>query len=160
MALGTNPKFSQVKAFFSGPNNLSAYVRGGSYVPNIAANAAISTTVAGLKLSQFSGADNPPPYTPITSVTFTGNATFGWNQTSTITASSNGSSASKTFSWTKVTGQANLTIASGANTPTVTIDDTSTNGSFSSHIATFRCTVSDGTSSAYGDFQIESIGNL
>lgn len=160
MALGTNPKFSQVKAFFNGPNDLSAYVRGGPYVPNIPANAAISTTAAGLKLSQFSGADNPPPYTPITSVTFTGNATFGWNQTSTITASSNGSSASKTYSWTKVGGHANVIIASGGTTPTVTIDDTSTNGNFSSHSGTFRCTVSDGTSSAYADFMIESVGIL
>lgn len=66
MALGNNPSFTQVRAFFSGPANLAAYVRGGAYVPNIAANAAISTTVAGLKLSQFSGADKvvlpPVPY--------------------------------------------------------------------------------------------------
>lgn len=66
MALGNNPAFSQVRAFFAGPANLAAYVRGGAYVPNIGANAAISTTVAGLRLSQFSGADKvtlpPAPY--------------------------------------------------------------------------------------------------
>lgn len=57
MPLGTNPRFSEVRTFFGGPANLAAYVRGGSYVPNIPANSAISTTVSGLRLSQFSGAD-------------------------------------------------------------------------------------------------------
>lgn len=159
MALGTNPNFSQVKAFFNGPNNLSAYVRGGPYVPNIPANAAISTTAAGLKLSQFSGADNSLPYTPITSVTISGNnGSFAWNGSGTLTASSNGSSTSKTFNWTKVSGAAGLYISSGGNTATVTIRDTASNGNFSSHFATFRCTVSDGTSSAYADGNIESMG--
>lgn len=45
--------FTDVKAEFSGSNNLSDYVRGGAYVPDIAQNAAVSTTVAGLALSQF-----------------------------------------------------------------------------------------------------------
>lgn len=57
MPLGNRPSFSQVKAFFAGSNNLKDYYRGGPYVPNIAANNAISTTAAGLRLSQFSGAD-------------------------------------------------------------------------------------------------------
>jgi len=62
MPLGTNPSFKQVRDFFGGTANLSAYVRGGSIVPNIPANSAISTTVAGLKLSQFSGADKTTPF--------------------------------------------------------------------------------------------------
>lgn len=57
MALGTNPPFSTVRSFFGGPANLGAYTRGGGVVPNIPANNAISTTAAGLRLSQFSGAD-------------------------------------------------------------------------------------------------------
>ena len=74
MPLGTNPSFSQVRAFFSGPANLSAYVRGGAYVPNIPANAAISTTAAGLALSQFSGADKQVAFSVnVTPAHFTGN---------------------------------------------------------------------------------------
>lgn len=63
MALGTNPTLTQIRAFFapSGPTNLGAYVRGGAYVPNIAANAAISTTATNLRISQFSGADKSVP---------------------------------------------------------------------------------------------------
>lgn len=57
MPLGNSPSFSQVKAFFNGPDSLSQYVRGGLYVPDIPANSAISATIAGLRLSQFSGAD-------------------------------------------------------------------------------------------------------
>jgi len=66
MPLGSNPAFSQVKAFFAGSDNFSHYYRGGPYVPNIPANNAISTTAAGLALTQFSGADKvtlpPTPY--------------------------------------------------------------------------------------------------
>ncbi len=57
MALGTNPSFAQVRTFFGGSASFKDYYRGGPYVPNIPANAAISTTVAGLRLTQFSGAD-------------------------------------------------------------------------------------------------------
>lgn len=63
MALGTNPNFSQIRAFFGGSANFKDYYRGGPYVPNIPANNAISTTSAGLRMSQFTGADknNAPP---------------------------------------------------------------------------------------------------
>lgn len=49
---------TKIKTEFSGPNNLAAYVRGGTYVPNITANNAISTTVNGLGMSQFLNATN------------------------------------------------------------------------------------------------------
>lgn len=42
--------------------NFSSYVRGGSYVPNTPANAAISTTVSGLAMSQFLGASSFTPF--------------------------------------------------------------------------------------------------
>lgn len=47
---------TKVKSEFNGPNNLAVYVRGGAYVPNSETNSAISTTTAGLALSQFLGA--------------------------------------------------------------------------------------------------------
>lgn len=63
MAVTSPVSLSKVIAEFLGPNNLSAYVRGGSYVPNISANAAISTSTSGLALSQFL---NAVKYDPIT----------------------------------------------------------------------------------------------
>ncbi len=42
---------------FGGGNSLSEYVRNGARVPDNAANAAISTTVSGLSLASFLGAD-------------------------------------------------------------------------------------------------------
>jgi len=57
MPLGTLPPFSAVKAFFTGSDVFSDYRRGGPFVPNIPANAAISTTAEGLALTQFTGAD-------------------------------------------------------------------------------------------------------
>ncbi len=65
MPLGTNPRFSQIRAFFGGSANFKDYYRGGPYVPNIAANNAIPTSPAGMKMSQFSGADKvTAPPTP------------------------------------------------------------------------------------------------
>lgn len=58
MAITTPVSLSKIKAEFSGPNNFSAYVRGGSYVPNTSTNSAISTTRSGLRMSQFAGASN------------------------------------------------------------------------------------------------------
>lgn len=50
----TSPaSLTKIKNEFGGPNNLGAYVRGGSYVPNITPLNAISTTTAGLAISQF-----------------------------------------------------------------------------------------------------------
>lgn len=53
MAVTAPVSLSKIKTEFSGPNTFSSYTRGGTYVPNIAANSAISTTVAGLAMSQF-----------------------------------------------------------------------------------------------------------
>jgi len=58
MAVSNPATMSSIKSEFGGPNNLSAYVRGGTYVPMNAANQ-ISTTVSGLAVSQFSGVIKP-----------------------------------------------------------------------------------------------------
>ena len=50
----TSPaSLSKIVSEFGGPGNLAAYVRGGSYVPNISALNAISATTSGLAISQF-----------------------------------------------------------------------------------------------------------
>lgn len=48
---------SKIRAKFGGTGPLSSYRRGGGLVPDIPVNAAISTTAAGLRISQFEGAD-------------------------------------------------------------------------------------------------------
>ncbi len=58
MAVSTPVTLKKIKAEFSGPNNFSAYVRGGSYVPDNATNSKISTTRSGLRMSTFAGAAN------------------------------------------------------------------------------------------------------
>lgn len=57
MPISQSPSLQEIVSFFGGPANLAAYVRGGPYVPNIPANSSISTTVAGLSMAQFRGAD-------------------------------------------------------------------------------------------------------
>lgn len=57
MPLPANPNFVQVRDFFGGSNSLRDYYRGGPYVPNNSANQAISATIDGLRLTQFSYAD-------------------------------------------------------------------------------------------------------
>lgn len=54
--VSTPASMSSVVATFGGPGNLTAYYRGGSYVPNVTQNAAISTVSGSLALSQFAGA--------------------------------------------------------------------------------------------------------
>ncbi len=89
MALGTNPSFSQVRAFFGGSANLKDYYRGGPYVPNIPANNAISTTAAGLRLTQFTGADKQSNFTwSVSPNMFRVNNSTAWTtQAFTITTS-------------------------------------------------------------------------
>lgn len=99
-------------------------------------------------------------YTPITSVTISGNPNAGWPTSVSLTGSSNGSSTSKTYSWTKLSGSANVNITGSTTAAAVTIADNSANGSFTQHAATFRCTVSDGTSSAYADVVVTITGTL
>lgn len=73
MAVTAPVSLSKIKTEFSGPNNFSAYTRGGTYVGNSPANAAISTTVAGLAMSQFLGA---AAFSPFRDVYTSGSATI------------------------------------------------------------------------------------
>jgi hypothetical protein len=53
---------SQIQAEFSAPSNtqFSAFVRGGAWVPDTPANAAIATVATSLRFSQFYGASSAP----------------------------------------------------------------------------------------------------
>lgn len=97
MALGTNPSFAQVRTFFAGSANFKDYYRGGPYVPNIPANNAILTTVAGLRLSQFSGADKVtlPPAPTLTGADFIATHFDAGSASSEIFLRTNGTVAGK-----------------------------------------------------------------
>ncbi|HWB38413.1 MAG TPA: hypothetical protein VHA75_20545, partial [Rugosimonospora sp.] len=64
MAVPANPKLSDVYTEFGAPagTRLTAFVRGGAWVPNTAANAGVPTAPP-ISLSQLAGATR---YTPIT----------------------------------------------------------------------------------------------
>lgn len=98
-------------------------------------------------------------YTPITTVTIGGTTIVTWPTTTfDLTASSNGSATSKTYAWTKVSGSSFLSISGSTTSAAVHIVSSRSNSSFSSDSATFRCTVSDGTSSAFKDVTVTSNG--
>lgn len=94
MPLGTDPSFSQVRAFFNGSANFKDYYRGGPHVPNIPANAAISATAEGLRLKQFSGADNVSSGTVAISSRNVTDETYNAQSFAAVTLGNNG-----VFSW-------------------------------------------------------------
>lgn len=97
-------------------------------------------------------------YTPITEVIVSGDTSFFWpNKATTLTASANGSN-SASYSWTKLSGSAFLTITSGSNSASVVIGTSRSDSGFTSDSAVFRCTATDGTSSAYADVTVTSNG--
>jgi len=61
--VSATPALSELVSVFGGNGALSSYARGAGLVPDTPANAAISTTVSGLALSQFANASNTPPTT-------------------------------------------------------------------------------------------------
>lgn len=64
MTVSNPASFSSIKAEFGGSNNFKDYYRGGPYVA-IGASSAISTTAAGLAMSQFNGVTKPSAFTPV-----------------------------------------------------------------------------------------------
>jgi len=77
MAITAPISMSKIQTEFQGPNNLRAYNRGGSYVPNISANNNISTDTNNL--SQFLGAMKQPPFAFTTPFLIQVGATI-WNK--------------------------------------------------------------------------------
>lgn len=118
---------SQLIAVFAGGTSFASYVRGGSYVPNTSTNAAISTTSAGLAMSQFVGASNvvvTGSANPST-LAASSNAAVGRLviQTGGTTATANGATGAVTYSWAIVyaggssgSGTCTVNTPSGATT--------------------------------------------
>lgn len=138
MATVSNPpSLSSVVATFGGPGNLTAYTRGGSYVPNVTMNNAIATVAGSLALSQFAGATTfSASASPLSSSkTVATNATIGTSDTFTCSVVGG---TSVTYTWSVVSGTG--TINSPTSASTTISDKPGTTGSSTTNI---RCTIRD-----------------
>lgn len=155
--VSTPPSMRSVISVFGGPGNLTAYYRGGAYVPNIPQNANIATSASSLRLSQFAGATNYVPVSASASpnsvsgtlaVTSAGSFTVSTSSPSVATGS-NGT-GSYTFSWIRVSGSTLVTANSSSNASTYFKATMGVGGPGTSNVqsANFVCQISDGTSSA------------
>lgn len=153
MTLPASPPITmaQVRTEFGGTagvTKLSAYVRGGSYVPNTPTNSGVPTSVP-IKLSQLCGASAAIPLSVSASPTYVENiiSSPGIATTDTTTATATGGSGSKTYSWTRVSGDTGLVPT--ASTSATTAFQGSVGGSYpTSRSAVFKCTVTDSSGSA------------
>lgn len=144
----------QVIAEFNAPAGtpLHAFVRGGAYVPNIAANSAVPTAPP-ITLHQLCGASayQPPVISGPTTVAWDGDpgpVPIHWHTSSRQTVT--GGNPSKTYSWVRISGSANINCLE-PDTLAGTFDATTPRdfggGLDASTIsALWRLTVRDGTS--------------
>lgn len=83
----------------------------------------------------------------------TGSASSGPSgSTGIVTASGSGGSGNYTFSWARISGDSSTAISS-TTAATVTFNRASCNNGIN-YNSVWRCTVSDGTSSAYADVNV------
>ena len=103
-------------------------------------------------------------YSPITTVSISGTTSIAvppsGGANTTLTASSNGSATSKSYAWSKISGMTNIAISGSTTSASVIIASSRANDQFTSDSAVFRCTVSDGNSSAYADVTVTFNGVL
>lgn len=160
MAISSPPSLSKIiTEFGSGgsPSNLSSYYRGGIYVANTAANAAIATTAAGLKISQFTGASkyiNVTGSVTPTTLSPTSNSVGRTSiTTSSVTASGANGTGSYTYSWTiayysGISGSGTCSVNSpSAATSSFVVQGPSAVDDANTDVYHAVCTISDGTSS-------------
>lgn len=146
--------WEMIRAEFGGgyPIYINQYYRGGARVPNTPANANVPTS-GTIYASQFYNATN---YTAvgITGPTSAYNSRTGAGSVSVgVAMGGTGGTGSYTYSWVRLSGATNINISSTtvSNPSFSTSFATNTNASRS---AVWRCTVSDGTTSAIRDVTV------
>ena len=145
MAAVSNPaSLSSVVSVFGGPGNLTAYYRGGTYVP-INSTAAISTTAAGLALSQFNGAQ-PGVVSAVATPSSVSGSSSGNTQTGSVTSGSTTVSwsgdQSATCAWSYVSGYSSMTVGSpSSKTTNFSASLIATQGSGNTVTAVYKCTI-------------------
>jgi hypothetical protein len=139
---------AQVRAEFGGTagvTKLSAYVRGGAYVPNTGTNAGVPTSVP-ITLSQLCGASSVVFSASASPTSVYGSRiTPGTATSSSSTATPSGAGGSVTYLWQYVSGDA--AIAANTSTSSTTTWSVTVNGANPSRTAVWRCKVTD---SVYG----------
>lgn len=149
MAITAPVSLSKIRAEFGGPGRLSAYVRGGAYVPNTPANSAISTTASGLRMSQFLGASATTAVSIAISPTSISHPYLpnGMSWSQNVTATVTGLSGTLTYAWTWIGTEPATPNLTNPNTRTVTIFATGTDRTF---LGNLRVTVrSSATTQTY-----------
>jgi hypothetical protein len=155
MAVPSNPKLTDVYTEFGAPVNtpLSAFLRGGAYVPNgPAANAGVPTALP-IKLSQLAGAVKYVPMT-VTVANVSGATTVGVSNDTIGSAAVNVSNGQSPFTYSTVhKSGTSFTISSATtNHPTFIRAGNPTAGSVS---GIYTVTVTDATSASVSkDFTV------
>lgn len=151
MTLPASPPITmaQVRAEFggvAGTTKLSAYVRGGAYVPNYPANSGVPTAVP-IRLAQLCGATATPPLTASAAPASLSRVTkpSGTDTTSACAVTTSGGSGSKTYAWARVSGSASINCTSPSASST-TFSAAFTSGVI--YTAVWACTVTDASGSA------------
>ena len=146
MALPASPpiSFSQIKSEFgaTGTRSLTEFYRGGSFVPNTPVNSSVPTS-GSISLLDFLGASN---YTPL-SISATPVSVTAPAGTPTVTGQSittvSGGSGSLSYTWTRLSGSSLYT--GGTSIGNFGYSPPQPDGVAT---ASYRVTVTDGTSSA------------
>lgn len=148
MAVSNPATLESVYTEFGAPQStpLSAFLKGGSYVPNVSANSNVPVSLP-ISLSQLAGAVKYVNVGVTVSPTTVGNAGLSPLITPSCTATPTGGNGSYSYTWAYVSGDSSsITLNSGQGTPTANWRVIGVNGN--SWSAVWKCTVSDGTTSA------------
>lgn len=163
MAVPANPSLSQVYAEFGAPAGtpLSAFLRGGAWVPHVPANAGVPTALP-ISLSQLAGAVKNV-YTPVSiSGPSTASGTTELEAPGPFTALvvsdpntlmvASGGNGSYTYTWSHVSGDASIAVNTFSGGASAQFSATVNRNNYKSAVK--RCTVSDGVTSASKDVTV------
>jgi hypothetical protein len=146
MTLPASPPITlgQVCTEFGAPSTtaLGAFLRGGAWVPNTPTNSGVPTALP-ISLGQLCGASAALPYSASAApTTCTGSrVTPGIATSNTCTCTVTGGGGTKTYSWTRVSGDTSTT----AGSPSLAASNFRRNCTVANHVysSVWHCTVTD-----------------
>jgi len=154
MAVPSNPKLSDVYTEFGAPTgtSLSAFLRGGAWVPNTAANAGVPTALP-ISLSWLAGSVK---YTPMSvsagNVSGSTNSAVSNDTIGSSSATVTGGLAPFTYAWTYISGDSFGISSPSTQGTSFTRPGRPPAGLYT---GTYRCTVTDATSAtAFKDITV------
>jgi hypothetical protein len=158
MAVSNPATLESVYTEFGAPQGtgLSAFLRGGAYVPNVSQNANVPTALP-ISLSQLAGAVKYVPITANitpTSLSASGKLSAEPINTGTATCNASGGNGSTTYTWSRVSGATQIQASSAGNLCGFSVPTGTPIGTYN---AVWQCTASDGTSSASPTVSVQII---